>query len=94
MLSMDGGGVRGLFSLMVLSKLMKNVALEEKRLGTRAQNVHTPLESCDDFDPAGTSTGGLIAIMLSRLRLNIIECKRRQMWAGKSSVATIAMQRS
>lgn len=74
LLSIDGGGVRGLSSLMALSKLMKNVALEEKQLGMRARNVHIPLKSCDDFDLAGTSTGGLIAIMLSRLRLNVKEC--------------------
>ena len=50
LLSLDGGGVRGLSSLMVLDDLMENIALEEKRLGRRAQNDHTPLKPCDYFD--------------------------------------------
>jgi hypothetical protein len=74
MFLLNVGHVVGLFSFMVRIELKKNVALEEKRLETLAQNIHTLLKLCDDFDPAGTSTGGLIAIMLSRLRLNIKEC--------------------
>lgn len=50
LLSLDGGGVRGLSSLMVLEDLMQSIALEEKRLGRRAQNNHEPLKPCDYFD--------------------------------------------
>ncbi|KAF1848586.1 FabD/lysophospholipase-like protein [Cucurbitaria berberidis CBS 394.84] len=75
LLSLDGGGVRGLSSLMVLDDLMENIALEEKRIGRRAQNNHDPLKPCDYFDLiGGTSTGGIIAILLSRLRLDCKQC--------------------
>ncbi|KAF2195377.1 FabD/lysophospholipase-like protein [Zopfia rhizophila CBS 207.26] len=75
LLSLDGGGVRGLSSLMVLNDLMENIVQEEKRLGRRAQNDHTPLRPCDYFDLiGGTSTGGIIAILLSRLRLDCKQC--------------------
>ena len=75
LLSLDGGGVRGLSSLMVLDDLMENISQEEKRLGRRAQNDNTPLKPCDYFDLiGGTSTGGIIAILLSRLRLDCKQC--------------------
>jgi predicted acylesterase/phospholipase RssA len=75
LLSLDGGGVRGLSSLMVLEDLMESIAQEEKRLGRRAQNDTTPLKPCDYFDLiGGTSTGGIIAILLSRLRLDCRQC--------------------
>ena len=75
LLSLDGGGVRGLSSLMVLDRLMENIAEEEKRLGRRPQNDTTPLKPCDYFDLiGGTSTGGIIAILLSRLRLDCKTC--------------------
>jgi patatin-like phospholipase/acyl hydrolase len=73
LLSLDGGGVRGLSSLMVLDDLIENIAQEEKRIGKRSRNDNTPLKPCDYFDLiGGTSTGGIIAILLSRLRL---DCK-------------------
>lgn len=50
LLSLDGGGVRGLSSLMVLDHLMESISLEEKRLGRRPRNDHTPLKPCDYFD--------------------------------------------
>ena len=50
LLSLDGGGVRGLSSLMVLDDLMESIALEEKRLGRRSQGNHDPLKPCDYFD--------------------------------------------
>ncbi|KAF2197978.1 FabD/lysophospholipase-like protein [Delitschia confertaspora ATCC 74209] len=75
LLSLDGGGVRGLSSLMVLDDLMESIAAEEKRLGRRLQNDTTPLKPCDYFDLiGGTSTGGIIAILLSRLRLDCKKC--------------------
>ncbi|KAF1916087.1 patatin-like phospholipase-domain-containing protein [Ampelomyces quisqualis] len=60
---------------MVLDDLMENIAQEEKRIGRRAQNDHSPLKPCDYFDLiGGTSTGGIIAILLSRLRLDCKQC--------------------
>lgn len=35
---------------MVLDDLMESIAIEEKRLGRRAQNNHDPLKPCDYFD--------------------------------------------
>ncbi|KAH7118983.1 acyl transferase/acyl hydrolase/lysophospholipase [Dendryphion nanum] len=75
LLSLDGGGVRGLSSLMVLDDLMETIAIEEKRLGRRPKNDQTPLKPCDYFDLiGGTSTGGIIAILLSRLQLDCKQC--------------------
>lgn len=63
LLALDGGGVRGLSSLMILRRLMATV------------NQETPPKPCDYFDMiGGTSTGGLIAVMLGRLRMTVDEC--------------------
>src|SRR3954469_20501475 len=63
LLALDGGGVRGLSSLMILRRLMATV------------DPDAPPKPCDYFDMiGGTSTGGLIAIMLGRLRMTIDEC--------------------
>ncbi|KAL1595028.1 hypothetical protein SLS60_009713 [Paraconiothyrium brasiliense] len=75
LLSLDGGGVRGLSSLMVLDDLMESIAQEEKRLGRRPKNDTSLLRPCDYFDLiGGTSTGGIIAILLSRLQLDCKQC--------------------
>ncbi|CAG8919613.1 unnamed protein product [Penicillium salamii] len=67
LLSLDGGGVRGLSSLLILKDLMTQ--LNSKRSG------QPPVKPCDVFDLiGGTSTGGLIAIMLGRLEMNVDEC--------------------
>ncbi|OXV08909.1 hypothetical protein Egran_03325, partial [Elaphomyces granulatus] len=63
LLSLDGGGIRGLSSLYILQYLMKRV------------NPEDPPKPCDYFDLiGGTSTGGLIAIMLGRLQMNVDDC--------------------
>jgi patatin-like phospholipase/acyl hydrolase len=63
LLSLDGGGVRGLSSLQILKQLMELI------------DPKNPPKPCDYFDMiGGTSTGGLIAIMLGRLRLTVDEC--------------------
>ena len=66
-LSLDGGGVRGFASLYMLKELMAQVRREQSAaLPSRGETVHRP---CDYFDLiCGTSTGGLIAIMLGRLQ--------------------------
>jgi hypothetical protein len=61
-LSLDGGGVRGLSSLVVLREIMEEVQRQAK-----LKEIPRP---CDYFDLiGGTSTGGLIAIMLGRLKM-------------------------
>jgi patatin-like phospholipase/acyl hydrolase len=63
LLALDGGGVRGLSSLMILQQLMATVDPE------------SPPKPCEYFDMiGGTSTGGLIAIMLGRLRMTVDDC--------------------
>ncbi|KAF4964394.1 hypothetical protein FSARC_7659 [Fusarium sarcochroum] len=62
----DGGGVRGLSSLYILRHLMKRI------------DSRNPPKPCDYFDIiGGTSTGGLIAIMLGRLRMSIADCIKK-----------------
>lgn len=63
LLSIDGGGVRGLSALYILKQLMGFI------------NHNDPPKPCDYFDMiGGTSTGGLIAIMLGRLCMSVDEC--------------------
>jgi len=63
LLALDGGGVRGLSSLMILRRLMAAV------------DPASPPKPCDHFDLiGGTSTGGIIAVMLGRLRMTVDEC--------------------
>ncbi|KAI0505912.1 acyl transferase/acyl hydrolase/lysophospholipase [Xylaria bambusicola] len=77
-LSLDGGGVKGLSSLYILREIMKRIKqldLEDAHnaLEDRSNN-ELPLP-CHYFDfIVGTSTGGLIAIMLGRLRMGVIDC--------------------
>ncbi|MCJ1405766.1 hypothetical protein MMC11_008996 [Xylographa trunciseda] len=69
-LSLDGGGVRGLFTVVVLEALMEEVRILTKR--------EDDIKPCDFFDLiGGTSTGGLLALMLSRLRMDLISCKKQ-----------------
>ncbi|PYH79474.1 FabD/lysophospholipase-like protein [Aspergillus uvarum CBS 121591] len=64
LLSLDGGGVRGLSSLYILQQLMLDLQHQSA--------LPTTPKPCDIFDMiAGTSTGGLIAILLGRLRLSV-----------------------
>ncbi|KAH7326829.1 acyl transferase/acyl hydrolase/lysophospholipase [Rhizoctonia solani] len=64
LLSFDGGGIRGLSSLYILKEIMKRVEL-------RTGDTDIPLP-CDYFDMiCGTSTGGIIAIMLGKLWMSV-----------------------
>lgn len=82
----DGGGVRGLSSLLILQELMESVR--------KSQGLEVAPLPCEYFDMiAGTSTGGygesnltliglytdlaptrLIAILLGRLRMSVSDC--------------------
>ncbi|KAJ7887710.1 FabD lysophospholipase-like protein, partial [Mycena leptocephala] len=60
----DGGGIRGLSMLIILEDLMWKLKVAED-----LPDVPYP---CDYFDLiGGTSTGGLIALMLGRLRMSV-----------------------
>jgi len=59
-LSLDGGGVRGLSSLLILREIMEEV-------GQRKETHESPKPyECFDLI-GGTGTGGLIAVMLGLL---------------------------
>ena len=63
LLCLDGGGVRGLSSLRILQRIVEFI------------DPINPPKPCECFDMiCGTSTGGLIAIMLGRLKMSVAEC--------------------
>ena len=60
----DGGGVRGYSELVILEQLMLGIRQHQKLSSTP--------KPCEVFDMiCGTSTGGIIALMLGRLRMSI-----------------------
>ncbi|KAL1748266.1 acyl transferase/acyl hydrolase/lysophospholipase, partial [Schizophyllum fasciatum] len=64
LLALDDGGVRGLFMLLLLQHFMNHL----KQLSS----LPSPPLPCDYFDViAGSGTGGLIALLLGRLRLSV-----------------------
>ncbi|KAI5456970.1 acyl transferase/acyl hydrolase/lysophospholipase [Mariannaea sp. PMI_226] len=72
LLSIDGGGVRGIVGLLVLKKIMESIKDQEL--------ARDPTASTEDRHPAqyfdlagGTGTGGLVCIMLFRLRMSVQE---------------------
>jgi len=66
LLSLDGGGIRGLSTLLILETIMHRIKSEE--------NLENMPHPCDYFDLiGGTSTGGIIALMLGRLRMSVKE---------------------
>ncbi|RDL30230.1 uncharacterized protein BP5553_10508 [Venustampulla echinocandica] len=70
LLSLDGGGVRGLSTLYILKSIMDRLNYERKCTANLP-----PAKPCEVFDLiGGTSTGGLIAIMLGRLEMDVDEC--------------------
>ncbi|KAG8528968.1 uncharacterized protein KY384_006657 [Bacidia gigantensis] len=67
LLSIDGGGIKGLTALIILRRLMRTVKV-------KLELAQDP-KPCEYFDLiGGTSTGGLIAIMLGRLGLTVDQC--------------------
>ncbi|KAL8364966.1 hypothetical protein RB595_003991 [Gaeumannomyces hyphopodioides] len=68
-LSLDGGGIRGLSSLLILEHIMEGIR--------KAEGLSEVPKPCERFDLiGGTSTGGIIAIMLGRLGMSVDECIR------------------
>ncbi|KAI0386889.1 FabD/lysophospholipase-like protein [Hypomontagnella monticulosa] len=72
-LSLDGGGVRGYSMFIIIQELMLRTYVEIEGKAPRRDQIPKP---CDHFDLiVGTGTGGLIALMLGRLRLDLETCK-------------------
>ncbi|OAP65249.1 hypothetical protein AYL99_01221 [Fonsecaea erecta] len=72
-LALDGGGVKGISSMMILQRIMDRVRdVENEANLEKGKPVDTEeRKPVDYFDlAAGTSTGGLIALMLFRLEMN------------------------
>jgi hypothetical protein len=69
----DGGGVRGYSMLIIIQELMHRAYVEIEGKAPRREQIPKP---CDHFDLiVGTGTGGLIALMLGRLRMDVETCK-------------------
>ncbi|KAF8603705.1 FabD/lysophospholipase-like protein, partial [Ceratobasidium sp. AG-I] len=69
-LSLDGGGVRGYSALIILQAFMLRLKI--------ALGRDEDILPADFFDLIiGTSTGGIMAIMLGRLRMTVDECLER-----------------
>ena len=67
-LSLDGGGVRSLSTLRILEAIMRQLARQHATNNPGAPELSP--RPCDYFDLiCGTSTGGLIALMIGRLRM-------------------------
>lgn len=67
LLSLDGGGVKGISSIMILDAIMQRVREIEIEHGSSDTSERRP---SDYFDLAGgTSTGGLAALMMFRLNM-------------------------
>jgi len=69
----DGGGVRGYSMLIILQELMHRTFVEIEGRAPKRSEIPKP---CEHFDLiVGSGTGGLIALMLGRLRMDIETCK-------------------
>ncbi|KAF8071588.1 acyl transferase/acyl hydrolase/lysophospholipase [Lyophyllum atratum] len=80
--SFDGGGVRGISSLYILKAIMAKLSSDPDA------------KPCQYFDMiAGTSTGGLIAIMLGRLQMTIPECIQAYMTLAQQTFSANALEK-
>ncbi|KAH0443799.1 ankyrin repeat protein [Colletotrichum camelliae] len=77
LLSLDGGGIRGVSSILVLKEVMRQVNIDRK--------PEDHLQPWQVFDLiGGTSTGGIIALMLGCLRMSVDECYEVYMKLSKT----------
>lgn len=66
-LTIDGGGIKGYSALLILRRIIRSLVSEG--------NLACEPRPCEIFDLiVGTSTGGLIAVMLGRLHMTVDEC--------------------
>ncbi|CAE6383013.1 unnamed protein product [Rhizoctonia solani] len=81
LLCVDGGGIRGLSSLVMLKEFLSQVKNHEDFIWDGKGEILP----CEYFDMiCGTSTGGLIAIMLGKLRMTVNEAIRAYIDLSKS----------
>lgn len=67
-LTLDGGGLRAISTLLILDKLLNTIAINN---GV----PHKKPRPCDVFDTiAGIGAGGWLAILLGRLHMDITTC--------------------
>jgi hypothetical protein len=67
LLSLDHGPTRALSSLFILKEMMERISLE--------RGLEIMIEPWQVFDLiGGVGTGGVVAIMLGRLRIKLLEC--------------------
>ncbi|KAJ6443016.1 COM1 regulatory protein [Purpureocillium lavendulum] len=69
LLALDGGGIRGLSELVVLEEIMNRI-----RIDLREDKDPIPARFFDLI--GGTSTGGLIALLLGRLRMSVPQARK------------------
>ncbi|KAJ7895905.1 hypothetical protein B0H14DRAFT_542649 [Mycena olivaceomarginata] len=87
LLSLDGGGIRGLSMILILEHLMYKLKV--------AENLPGIPHPCDYFDLiGGTSTGGLIALMLGRLRMSVEDSKKAYGQLTKEVFSDVKFHRS
>lgn len=68
-LTLDGGGLQAVSTLMILNKVLERIAKEN------GVPEHQKLRPCDVFDMiAGIGSGGWLAILLGRFRMDITSC--------------------
>jgi hypothetical protein len=82
LLALDGGGIKGISTLWVLKTIMDKVRDLEIKSGVNPDT--NPRLPVNYFHlAAGTSTGGIIAIMLFRLGMNCDDAIKEYMIIGK-----------
>lgn len=85
-LSLDGGGVRGYSMLVIIQELMHRTYVEINGKAPRRNQIPKP---ADHFDLIiGSGTGGIIAIMLGRLRLDLETCMELYLRTSKNVFET------
>ncbi|CCU77108.1 putative patatin-like serine hydrolase [Blumeria hordei DH14] len=85
-LTLDGGGVRGYSMLILIQELMHRTYVEIEGRAPRRDQIPKP---ADHFDLiVGAGTGGMIALMLGRLRLDIETCKELYIYTTKKVFQT------
>lgn len=74
-LSLDGGGIRGYSTLVILAELMHLLHVElYGKPPASPQDLPLPADYFDII--GGNGTGGLIALMLGRMRMNVEDAKQ------------------